>query len=262
MVRQTAAGSRSPQAATVPGGPGERDTATSAGGMLRVIHQWVRPLLPSEPVVYGGIPIGRRRHWGDRRVPPSWVPKDLDDIPTYEATLAASLRRHVRPGDSVVVVGGGAGVTAVVAAQAAGPTGRVVCYEAGAELVKLVRATAACNGLATRLRVEHAVVARAVDVWGSVPQGPVVSPESLPACDVLELDCEGAEIDILSALSIRPRALLVETHGLFGAPTEHVLSLLDGLGYRAEVVGVAEERYQAYCEENDIRIVEAVRLDA
>ena len=40
---------------------------------------------------------------------------------------------------------------------------------------------------------------------------------------MLELDCEGAEVEILRELTIQPRVILVETHVLYGAPTDSLL---------------------------------------
>ena len=93
-------------------------------------------------------------------------------------------------------------------------------------------------------------------------RGGVVAPADLPPCDVLELDCEGSEVEILGALAVRPRVVLVETHGLYGAPTDRVLALVRGLGYDAAVVGVAEPRIPEICEDGDIRVVAGVRLAA
>jgi hypothetical protein len=47
----------------------------------------------------------------------------------------------------------------------------------------------------------------------------VISPAELPECDILELDGEGAESLILRNMTIRPRVIAVETHGVYGAPT-------------------------------------------
>lgn len=229
-------------------------------GMGLAYRRGVRPWLPNSDVVrYAGLPIARSRKLGDRFVPRLWRPKGLDDLPEYEGALVSALRRHVLPGDEIVVVGGGVGVTATVAAMQTGPTGHVICYEGAAEGAEMVRRTAVINGVAERLTVEHAVVARSISVYGTEPDRQTVRPEELPVCDVLELDCEGAEIDILRKMVIQPRVILVETHGLFDAPTVLVESLLQERGYSSEVVGVAESWQAAYCAENDIRIVVGTR---
>jgi hypothetical protein len=85
--------------------------------------------------------------------------------------------------------------------------------------------------------------------------GAVLAPSELPPCNVLELDCEGAEVEILRELTIQPRVILVETHGLFGAPTDLVASLLKKRGYIVSDRGLAEPREGDYCTKNDIRVL-------
>ena len=126
-------------------------------------HRGVRPCLPRlEPVRYAGIPTCYDRRRGDSMVPASWT--DPLDQPDYEATLIAGLNETVRPGDSVVIVGGGVGVTAVIAALRTGPSGTVLCFEGSRKYVWLAQQTAARNGV-TNLRVHHAVVAKAIGVY-------------------------------------------------------------------------------------------------
>lgn len=226
-----------------------------------VYRRGIRPRLPiAGPVRYGGVPVAvdASRRWGDRIVPASWTPSDAHDVPDYESALLDGLRRHVRAGDRVTVVGGGVGATAAFAAVRVGPEGHVVCYEGAADGAEVVRGTAALNGVADRLEVRHAVVARAISVYGDGPHGAIVEPAALAPCDVLELDCEGAEVDVLREMTIRPRTVLVETHGLYGAATGVVAGVLHDLGYRVADLGVAEPRLRADCERYDIRVLEGV----
>ena len=190
-------------------------------------------------------------------MPDFLIPYPLEDIADYEQTLISALRSHVRLGDKVTIVGGGEGVTAVIAAMAAGETGSVVCFEGSSWGVQKIKATAARNNVSKRLRVEHAVVGEAISVYGGQDDHSklIVSPAELPECDVLELDCEGSEIGILSDMTIRPRAIAVETHGVYGAPTTMVGELLENLGYAVHEYGIAEPRVLQECEENDIRVL-------
>lgn len=224
------------------------------------LYRGVRPLLPArEPVRLAGVPTAYDRKWGDGMVPAHWHGDPAEDVPDYETALVNGLKAHVRPGDRVVVVGGGVGVTATVAALQSAPSGRVDCFEGGREGARLVAVTARRNGVADRLTVHHAIVARAIAVYGTESTSPVVPPSALPDCDVLELDCEGAEVDILQNMTIRPRVVLVETHGVYEAPTPLVRSLLEGLGYLVEDYGLAEPRLREVCEAKDIRVVAGVR---
>jgi hypothetical protein len=85
--------------------------------------------------------------------------------------------------------------------------------------------------------------------------GPVLPPSQLPQCDVLQLDCEGAEAEILRELTIQPRVVLVETHGLYGAPTDLIASLLKKRGYVVSDRGLAEPNLIDHCTRNDIRVL-------
>lgn len=149
------------------------------------------------------------------------------DNPEYEKALICALTDVVEPGDDVVIVGGGLGVTAVRAFRA-GAT--VTVFEAGDVRVGLARRTVAREGAEPKIDVQHAIVGDAVAVEGETSAS-VVSPSSLPSADVLELDCEGAELEILEGLNQRPRAIVVETHENLGAPPEAVENQLMELGY-------------------------------
>jgi hypothetical protein len=223
--------------------------------MAYAYRRGVRPCIPGKPVYYDGIPICHDRNWVDELIPRAWVPHGCADEPAYEPTLVAAMRDIVRSGDTVVIVGAGLGVTAVVSALCAGPSGIVQCFEASKQYVAFAQKTAARNKL-SNISVHHAVVAKPIYVYGGGRDlGPIRSPSQLPSCDVLELDCEGAEVDILRQLTIQPRAIVIETHGLFGAPTELVRRLLEERGFVVSDRGWAEPDWGDYCSKNDMRVV-------
>lgn len=218
----------------------------------------IRPLLPENGAVrYAGVQISRDRKLGDASIPDFLAPFGMQDNPDYEATLIRGLRSHVRSGDKVVIVGGGEGVTVTLAAQMVGDAGSVTCYEGGEEYTKKVRRTADRNGVSDKITVHHAIVGKSIDVHGddSLKSSELIAPAELPVCDVLELDCEGAEIIILEEMKISPRAIIVETHGLFGAPTAKVRQLLERRGYEVSDLGWAEPRRVEECKQHDVRIL-------
>lgn len=68
-------------------------------------------------------------------------------------------------------------------------------------------------------------------MWGDTTSSPRVDPADLPACDVLELDYEGPELEILQNLEFVPRVAIVELHPwLFDGDVEAVEELLSGMG--------------------------------
>jgi hypothetical protein len=163
-----------------------------------------------------------------------------DYYPGHEMTSIPSLRRHVRRGDSVVVVGGGWGTTTVVAARMTHFEGEVTTFEASSEMLETIERTLAVNRVADLVTVEHAAI-------GSVPDsneqyfgpadGASLPPTAVPECDVLELDCEGAELEILRALDVSPRTIVVEIHPHLGSPREDVVATLADQGYEIEDEG-------------------------
>ena len=215
----------------------------------------VRPCLPSKPVRYAGIPICHDRKWGDPLVPITWAQEVIPDEPGYEAALIAGLVETVSSGDFVIIVGAGLGVTAVVAALNVGPSGTVHCFEASKQYVRFAQQTAARNKV-TNISVQHAVVAKPIFVYGSGNDLGAVMPSSqLPQCNVLQLDCEGAEVEILRELIIQPRVILVETHGVYGAPTHLVASLLEKRGYVVSDRGVPNPSKAEHYTKCDVRVL-------
>lgn len=181
-----------------------------------------------------------------------FLPWRETERPNYESGLLEGIRNHVEEGDTVVIVGGGWGVTATKAAEQVGNNGSVTVFEGSSEGVDRTRRTAKLNGVSDIVDVRHAVVGPAVDVWGGEEEASQVRPEDLPECDVLELDCEGAEIDILNNMTITPEVVLVESHGVFDAPTEEVKEVLEKKSYSVVSEEVADLDLKDACVEKDI----------
>jgi len=204
--------------------------------------------------------------WEDRLLDGalSAMPRVFDpvDIPKYEDALVDGLHTMVTPGDRVVLIGGGFGVTAVVAARAAGSAGVVWCFEASAEQLDWIRRTYALNARTETLaplRLVHGVVGTPHRVYGGSGDARTTAPPDLPECDVIELDCEGSEIEIIEQMRIKPRAILVESHGIYGSPTDAVRHAVEGAGYEVLSVRAAEGRWPDRCFADDVRVIAAMR---
>lgn len=203
----------------------------------KIRHTWdqlIRPHLPRKIVYYNGVRV-RAARWFDSSLP--WY---TTDRPKYEAGLINGIRECVKSGDSVVIVGGGWGVSSVVAATQTGEAGSVVVYEGSASYAKQIHGTSEIDGVTRRVSVHHAVVGPEIELKGDRGDAPVISPRDLPGCDVLVLDCEGAEADILSNFESNPRTIIVETHGLYDSPEKDVKVLLEDAGYEIIDRNVAE----------------------
>jgi len=235
-----------------------KEVVISLSWRLPLVYQHIRPTLPAIGYLrWNGVRVARPRKLLDPVLPARWLPELSDHSPRYETALVAAIQREVQPGDSVVIVGGGYGVTVVTAARAVGANGTIVCFEAVGERVADIAKAIRLNSVAAPVQVNHAIVGQAISLFGDQRDAQVISPADIPVCDVLELDCEGAELEILAGLRIRPRRIIVETHGLFGAPTGEVLRLLREMSYVVEDMGAAEASVEQFCLDNDICVLVA-----
>lgn len=175
-------------------------------------------------VVYNGVGI------------PTVTPEQERDYrPEFEDGTSTALRHRVCRGDDVVVVGGGRGITTVVAARMTHYEGTVTTYEANSEMLATLRRTVEVNRVGSLVTLEHAAVGpvsdRSEEMFGP-SDGDRLDPADLPSCDVLELDCEGSEVDILQQMSCRPRVVVAETHEPLGVPSADVREVLEANEYR------------------------------
>lgn len=160
-----------------------------------------------------------------------------DHYPDYEEYLVGAIRRHVEQGDAVTLAGGGYGVSTVIAAQKVRPNGQVHTYEASEDYFKTVKETVKLNQVTDYVSVNHAIAADYHDeseaVYGDSGDASLLAASELRDCDVLVLDCEGAERNVLDKRDLsRPRVIIVETHGYLGSPEEVIENLLKDAGYQ------------------------------
>lgn len=173
--------------------------------------------------------------------------------PAYEYYSAWKLREHVTPGDDVVVVGGGFGVTATIAADQAGSAGTVWCYEAGRRTYDELKDTLERNGVSDIVDAQHAVVAEpGAKLRSDSERVAAVSPSALPEMDVLEIDCEGAELEVVSGLDTRPNVLIVEGHAHYGVAMSELIELIEEKGLTVtETAGNPEAVYHVMAESHE-----------
>ena len=159
-----------------------------------------------------------------------------DDRPHFQGGEIKSHNMLTKKGDTVIVIGGGMGVSAIVAAQKVGETGRVIIYESNKSAVKNIKNNVELNNVSSVCEVIHGIVGLVTDDHYTLGEKVDLIPVAdLQDCDVLEMDCEGAEIEILRHLTIRPRVIIVEIDKIRGESSlepEWVLNDLKNKGYR------------------------------
>lgn len=218
------------------------DGGSPNGLVKKAYNRFLRPRLSERKIgVYNGIPV-RDLKLLDRQ----------DEFPGYERPLIKGIRDTSSRGDTVLIVGGGRGVSSVAAARAVEPEGKVLVYEGSLEFVEKIHETIALNDVADLVELREGIVGRNVDVWGETTDKPLVAPEDLPRCDTLVLDCEGAENQIIPPYSYEPESLIVETHGALGSPTDEVKRKIEKRGY--EVASVSPET-----PKKDVYVIVAIK---
>lgn len=193
------------------------------------------------------IPSKEYNHWNDVKYDEKKYFDDLmpwdypSDKPNYEEALISALRCQVVSDDHVGIIGGGMGISTVIASKKT--NNKVTVYEASAYRISRIHKTIKLNNVQDIVDVRHALVGPDVRVQGEMGNPEMISPQNIPEFDVLEMDCEGAEIEILKNIDQKPRVIIVETHGKFGSPKESVIRELINLDYKIIGQDVEKEEW-------------------
>ena len=212
-------------------------------------NHFVASLLPDAQAEYNEVRVMAAKLF-DYHIP--WRKKHSPD---YESGLIESIVKNALPSDHIVIVGGGWGVTAVRSAKLVGNDGKITVFEGSKSQISKIESTIQLNDMPDIIELNHAVVGPNVRVYGNTDTADFVDPTALPECDILELDCEGSELDILQNLQIRPRVIIVESHGMYDSTAQDVIDGLESLGYEVKSISLAEKSNKKFCENNDIKVV-------
>lgn len=178
--------------------------------------------------------------------------------PLYEEALRNGAEQVIQPGDSVTILGGGAGVVTVYASRYAGSNGNLQVFEASTEMIEVLQETINRNRSCAPIQIHHAIVGELYEAWGQVGERNHVSITDFPASDIYIIDIEGAELNVIKDLP-DCRAVVVESHGALGSPTNQVINNLSNRGFKIKSVGVAEPSRVSIMNEKDIKVTVATR---
>ena len=142
-----------------------------------------------------------------------------------------AIRNYIENGEKVIVVGGGSGASTVAVAHQVGNSGSIIAYEANKNSLARSKETIQLNKVNDRVEIKHAIIEKPVYLLGELGEPPLIPAKDFLECDVLVMDCEGAEIPILENMKIRPRLIIVEAHPALNSPKEEVIKLLEKLQY-------------------------------
>lgn len=174
----------------------------------------------------------------------SWFGVDLSWPQSHKKPNCDFINEYVAEDDTVVVIGGGYGISSTVAAKKAGEGGEVLIYEGANKVVEDLKQTLRLNNVLHQTCVIHSIVGDISNLKGPGDEAKTAHPSDLPHCDVIEMDCEGAEINLIPELPPSINTILVETHPSKGAPTSRVEELLNDRGY--QIVESEPDRSSGY----------------
>lgn len=221
--------------------------------VLLKLYKMVRTILPS----YGKVKLSGYTTCRQQKILDEYVPGYPNNRhrKTYEYGILKSIEKYVKDEMSVVVIGGGKGITTIAAAKKVGKRGHVTSYEGNASIAKELEKNVEINEVSKRTQIVNKAVSKAGSVYGQKDSIEVVKASHVPICDVLILDAEGSEIFIINHLDHIPEVLIVETHGMYGAGSDKVTSLMQNLSYDIASKQVADKDKSKFCRKNDIFVV-------
>lgn len=190
-----------------------------AKNYFSVVHNSIRPCLP---VLKGygmrnGVQVsGANIRFFDTIVP--WHTAGI--ISDWKDSEYSELREFVECGDQVTIIGGGLGSNAVVAAREVGNSGNVMVYEGDSEKCAYINETIKINKLQSQCKVVNGFIDTGSQKDFSInaeTETKRINPDSISTGDVLDLDVEGAELDIIRNLPDNdlPRVIIVQSHHMY-----------------------------------------------
>ncbi len=174
---------------------------------------------------------------------------------------------ELQPGQTVIDIGANIGGFTLVAAQVVGDSGRVIAVEPERQTFERLERNIAHNGfeqvaalklavggapgeavlytfdnplMSSIVRDDHdAVPPEGAQVIEVVTLGQLLDGQGVERCDLLKMDCEGAEYDIVDALDAetagRIGRIVMETHPVEGRTVDGLTKQLEALGFAVSI---------------------------
>ena len=193
-------------------------------------------------------------------------------VETFVLNVYERALDRLRPGNTVVDIGAHVGCFAIAARRRVGARGYVIAVEPAQDCVLALQRNIERNGFRNVEIVPAAVAAapgrrhltlsdnslfsslydeidgrrtgREHQLTDVITLDQLFASFHIGRCDLLKMDCEGAEHDIADSMTMERaahiRAVIVETHAVGGKSLETFVHSMQALGF-------AEHRRQAYC---------------
>lgn len=206
-----------------------------------------------------GVKVPIEKRFFDTFVP--WQVPSTDN-PDHEKAYVKMIRKLVTKGQKVVIIGGGWGVSTIIAAEQVGKSGQIITYEAAEKMYKRTEKSTELNNVNNISTTIHAIVSDDVRLEGNGQQNDadVIPGNEIPDCDVLMVDCDGAEFEILADVEIRPELIILEHHAVDDGkyvieyqPSE-IKTRLESMGYEIvkQITDPIDSSHSQFGEEQTI----------
>jgi len=179
--------------------------------VISTVYRYIRPALPWSSVEIEGFRFDRRFKMVDI------------DAETYESATRALMREYLNPQDSLLVVGGGTGITAITASP---HLSRVTAIEADAAVRDRFKHHISINDV-DNVEVHLGWVGDADDP--ERPDG--VGVFELEGHSAIEIDVEGNGIPVIDQIPDTVRKVFYESHPTMGVFTVDAIEELRDAGF-------------------------------
>lgn len=186
------------------------------------------------------------------------LPQYFDLCETYEVEVFHHLCSRIRPGDSIVEIGGYIGLYTIPMAKLVGPVGKITVLEPEPKNLRALKSHLKMNGISNVKLIRVAAGDRegdinfAVDAFSSShvemrgkQKVKIMKLDSIliqEKVDILKIDTEGYEahvlrgaVNLLQNVDRCPRAIYIEVHPMFwpryGTDDHDILDMLWTSGY-------------------------------
>lgn len=214
--------------------------------MKKIYDYTIRNYLPKKIGVFNGVPVRKPKLF------------DLtDERPNYEKELIKAVSREINYNDKVVIIGGGLGVSTVRAARQINSESNVIVYEPSINSIKYIKSALSLSpDIKDQVIIIEKSVGNVIYSYFGDLKNDSIHPSKIKNCDLLQIDAEGAEIEILKNLEIKPRVIVVETHS-----TDN---LVNGVSFDCssdKVIEVISDEYEIKLIEEVDNLVEGFEIN-
>lgn len=158
------------------------------------------------------IPVNPRFFW--KSIKRIFENKKSSNFSNNEKAIISFHEHIYNPDDSVLIVGAGEGISMIYNLKR-NRRKRIVVIEGSLDQINIAKKNAKVNGIKKeKYQIKHGYMGNTNGIYGLKTGFSEVkfNINDFKYIDILELDCEGSEVEILESMNIKPKYIIVELH--------------------------------------------------